>query len=271
MRVATGGLLSQRVSLVSNWRLLKGRKCSGRWATSPSRQKARFQVSRTRCRVGNSQATGGSCKAREDTSGIMAKTAAVLRVELGRPRIGPNYEQNLCTAKNTDFEQIKSLFDISQSLILNHGSEICGMPTIKRHLTPWRRSILLHDRAIKPGHTTVELLREVQTRVTTRGIKPEEFKDRIIFMSMYNDIDWSKGGEFFNECFTNSLKVRDYAHRCPKGRGSFLGPGTEEKCYGAHTYKPEGKWNHPADVMMLNFADSGHPVFRATSALDRGL
>ena len=50
--------------------------------------------------------------------------------------------------------------------------------------------------------------------------------------------------------FSNSLNVRENAHRFPKGHWSFLGPGTEEKRHGTHTYKPEGKWNHCADVMM---------------------
>ena len=123
---------------------------------------------------------------------------------------------------------------------------------------------------ISRTHTTMELLREIQIRMTTRGIKPEEIKDRITFMSMYNEINWSKGEEIFNECFLNSLKVRDYAHRFPKGHWSFFGIGNEEKWYGMHIYKPEGKWNHSADVMMLSFVESGHPVFRAAGVLDRG-
>ena len=40
--------------------------------------------------------------------------------------------------------------------------------------------------------------------------------------------------------------------------------------YGTHVSKPNGEWNKTAEVMMLNFAESGHPVFRATSALERG-
>ena len=34
--------------------------------------------------------------------------------------------------------------------------------------------------------------------------------------------------------------------------------------------KPNRKWDRTAEIMMLNFADSGHPIFRATSALERG-
>ena len=34
--------------------------------------------------------------------------------------------------------------------------------------------------------------------------------------------------------------------------------------------KPNGEWNKTAEVVMLDFAESGHLVFRATSELERG-
>ena len=40
--------------------------------------------------------------------------------------------------------------------------------------------------------------------------------------------------------------------------------------YGRHTYKPNGLWNHAADLMIINFRESGHPLFRETSAFCRG-
>ena len=40
--------------------------------------------------------------------------------------------------------------------------------------------------------------------------------------------------------------------------------------YGTRHHKPSGEWGKTAEGMMLNFAESGHPVFRATSALERG-
>ena len=51
--------------------------------------------------------------------------------------------------------------------------------------------------------------------------------------------------------------------------GRFLGPGSEKKWYGTHTYKPNGKWDRIAEHMMINFRESGHPVFRGSSALER--
>ena len=54
-------------------------------------------------------------------------------------------------------EQLETLFNISQQLILNHGSEICGISTIGWHHTLWRRSTLQHDRAIKLSQAMVHV------------------------------------------------------------------------------------------------------------------
>ena len=43
-----------------------------------------------------------------------------------------------------------------------------------------------------PGHTTLQLLREIQTTMEENRIQPEQFEDRILFMPMYNDIDRGK-------------------------------------------------------------------------------
>ena len=71
--------------------------------------------------------------------------------------LGQDCGDNLRTAKNTDFEQVKALFDISQSSILNHKSEIYGISTIEWNTTPWMRSTLLHDRAIKLSKAKVHV------------------------------------------------------------------------------------------------------------------
>ena len=34
--------------------------------------------------------------------------------------------------------------------------------------------------------------------------------------------------------------------------------------------KPNGEWDNVVDIMMINFCESGHPVFRGSSALERG-
>ena len=43
------------------------------------------------------------------------------------------------------------------------------------------------------GHTTLKLLREVQNMMKKElKVLAKDFKDRIIFMSMHNDIDWNQ-------------------------------------------------------------------------------
>ena len=41
-----------------------------------------------------------------------------------------------------------------------------------------------------PGFTTWDILEEIQYFVKEQQCEPEHFKDRIIFMSMFNDIIW---------------------------------------------------------------------------------
>ena len=47
---------------------------------------------------------------------------------------------------------------------------------------------------IFPGFTTLGLLEKIQDLMKNLQCEPEHFKDRIIFMSMYNDIAWREEG-----------------------------------------------------------------------------
>ena len=60
------------------------------------------------------------------------------------------------------------------------------------------------------------------------------------------------------------------AKRFPAGRWSILGPGPETKWHSTSNERPQGEWDIVADLMMIKFRESGHPVFRATSPLCRG-
>ena len=72
------------------------------------------------------------------------------------------------------------------------------------------------------------------------------------------------------ECELSAQLVSIFARRFSPGKWSFFGPGSEKKWYSTHEYKPQGEWDRIAEQMMINFADSGHPVFRATSPLSQG-
>ena len=86
-------------------------------------------------------------------------------------------------------------------------------------------------------------------------------------MSMYNDIHWTKRGNKENG-IANALRVTEYARKFTQGHWSFPFPGSENKWYGNYSDKHGGEWDKTAEGMMLNFAESGHQVFRATSALE---
>ena len=48
-----------------------------------------------------------------------------------------------------------------------------------------------------------------------------------------------------------------------------FGPGSEKKWFLSEK-SPQGAWDHVAEEMLLRFAESGHPIFRATTPLSRG-
>ena len=99
---------------------------------------------------------------------------------------------------------------------------------------------------IFPGIMTLDLFEKIQSLMRDLLCKPEHFKDRIIFTSMYNDIEWrAKGNK--ERCEYNSQTVADYARRFPRGHWSFLGPGSDKKWYGTYTNRSDGSWNQSAE------------------------
>ena len=62
--------------------------------------------------------------------------------------------------------------------------------------------------------------------------------------------------------------MKTFAGRFGIGQWSFIGPGSEKKCYSAEN-SPQGAWDNIAEI-LLEFAESGHPTFRATTPLSRG-
>ena len=59
----------------------------------------------------------------------------------------------------------------------------------------------------------MSLLQEIHRELEKREIQPEEFKYRIIIMSMFNDIEWKKNDE---NCVSNAEKVKKYAMKLPQ-------------------------------------------------------
>ena len=55
-----------------------------------------------------------------------------------------------------------------------------------------------------------------------------------------------------------------------KDKWSFIGPRSEKKWYCISEDSPQGVWDNMAERMLLEFAESGCPIFRATTPLSRG-
>ena len=73
-----------------------------------------------------------------------------------------------------------------------------------------------------------------------------------------------------DNCIANALTVTEYARRFTQGHWSFLGPGSEKKWCATHVNKPAGECDKTAEGMLLNFAESVQPAFRASSPFERG-
>ena len=119
------------------------------------------------------------------------------------------------------------------------------------------------------GFNTLQLSQEVQELLLRLNETQENFTGRIIFMSIFDDISCgSKDNK--KECESNARLVSFlYARRFGAGQWSFLGPGSEKKWYSISEDSPQGEWDKMAEKMMVTLAESGHPVFRATSPLSR--
>ena len=98
-----------------------------------------------------------------------------------------------------------------------------------------------------PGFKSIEIFKQIQKDLRTRQINPGQF-----------------------EYILDAREVSDYATKFQRGHWSFLDRGNEGKWYGTCVYKPDGKWDKQANQMIELIAQSGHPVFRGTSALNRG-
>ena len=123
---------------------------------------------------------------------------------------------------------------------------------------------------IFPGFTTVQLCDKVNDLLSSLGQSPETFTGRILFMSMFNDISCDGKGNK-EECLANARVVKVLARKFGVGQWSFIGPGSEKKWYSVEENSPQGARDNIAEEMLLEFAESGHPTFRATTPLSRSI
>ena len=119
-----------------------------------------------------------------------------------------------------------------------------------------------------PGFTTLQLCGKVADLLSRLGETPETFTGRIFLCRCSTTFLVTRKGNK-EECLANARVVKVFAKEFGIGQWSFIGPGSEKKWYSMEENSPQGAWDHIADEMLLEFAESGHPIFRATTPLSR--
>ena len=119
---------------------------------------------------------------------------------------------------------------------------------------------------IFPGFTTLQLCGRINDLLSDLGQTPETFTGRIL--SMFNDIFCDRKGSK-EECLANARVAEVLAKKFGVGQWSFIGPGSEKKWYCISEDCRQGVWDNAAEKMFLEIAESGHPIFRATTPLSR--
>ena len=222
--------------------------------------------------------------------------------------MGKNYSDNWHSIENTKDLTMKQMFDISEKLVSEQSDEINGVKTIALHGSTkvyvfsdsvlclgkmnehprsntawekrleWFKSSLEYRTLDRIDGGPIEFVSRIHyvaaqsrsARVTVEiNETPQKFTGRIILMSMFNDISWGSRDNK-KECESNAQLVSLFAKRFGAGQWSFLGPGSEKKWYSIGEDSPQEEWDKMAVKMMVTLAESGHPVFRATSPLSRG-
>ena len=122
---------------------------------------------------------------------------------------------------------------------------------------------------IFPEFDTLQLCDKVQSLLSKLGETPENFLGKILFISMLNDISCgTRDNE--QECLANARLVSLYARKFGKRQWSFIGPGSEKKWYSMKEKIPQVIWDKLAEKMLIEFVESGCPIFRAATPLSRG-
>ena len=150
----------------------------------------------------------------------------------------------------------------SRDLTLKHMFDFRDYDAVSGETTEFEWNIF-------PGFTTLQLCDKISDLLSSMGQTPETFTGRILFMSMFNDISCDRNDNK-DECLKNADYVKTFARRFGIGQWSFIGPGSEKKWYSSEN-SPQGAWDNIAEQMLLEFAESGHPTFRATTPLSRSI
>ena len=215
--------------------------------------------------------------------------------------MGKNFQDNQNSIMNTTDLTLKKMFDISAKLV-GEQDEISNVDRIHWEKHSWKYLSLIGDETVinlqrvlclgrvhqhpksneawkdkigwiitdesYRGFTTLQLCGEVTDVLSSLGETPETFTGRMLFLSMFNDISCDEKDKE-EEFLANAKVVSIYARKVGIGQWSFIGPSSEKKWYSMEENSPQGIWDHIAEKMLVEFAESGCPIFRAATPLSR--
>ena len=114
---------------------------------------------------------------------------------------------------------------------------------------------------IFPGFTTLQLCGKVTDLLSRLQETPETFTGRILFVSIFNVSMFNVWQMPKSSPYLQRSLVLVNAH--------LLVQVPRRKWYSMEENSPQGIWDHIAEKMLLEFAESGCPIFRATTPLSR--
>ena len=113
--------------------------------------------------------------------------------------------------------------------------------------------------------TTLQLCGKINDLLISMGQTPETFKGRILFMSIFRDISCDRKARKMN--VRRMPESSNYVQRDLIWYWTIVISWLSRFCEGSGIFRkrinsPQGVWDNIAEQMVLEFAESGHLIFR---------
>ena len=177
--------------------------------------------------------------------------------------MGKNYSENFHSIKNTGNNlTLKHMFDISEKLIVGQSDEIFGVTPINWEDSSWKQLSLVSDEEFTSlSHAKVYVFSDSVLCLGKVNQNPQS-------NTVWEDkLTWFKSSSQYRTLDTIIYICKKIPSR------TLVIPRTwirKEVLYSTYIDRPQGEWDRVAELTMVKFRESGHPVFRATSPLSRG-
>ena len=217
--------------------------------------------------------------------------------------MGKNYSENFLIPSKIQerISQWNKMFEISEQLILEQSDEIFGVSQISWESSPWKQLPLVIDEEVSSVSCLQRFMySQILCYALERWIRTQH---ELLFgnhswngskihhntehwsLSAMSKSSWTKWpNRTIPKVKYLHVDVSITSHGDLKTPTSFLcmqedfrqedvhSSDLDQKRsgYSTHDSRTQGEWNRVAELMMIEFRESGHPVFRSTSPLSRG-